>query len=42
MARLHGMLAAGYEDVLTDNVRAVTGTPPRTLSDFTRDLASAP
>jgi len=25
MARLHAMLAAGYEDVVTDDVPAVTG-----------------
>jgi len=37
MARLHAMLAAGYEDVVTDDVRAVTGTPARTLSQFVRD-----
>jgi hypothetical protein len=37
MARLHGMLAAGYEDVVTDDVRAVTGSPARTLAQFVRD-----
>jgi uncharacterized protein YbjT (DUF2867 family) len=37
MARLHAMLAAGYEDVVTDDVRAVTGSPPRTLAQFARD-----
>jgi uncharacterized protein YbjT (DUF2867 family) len=36
MARLHAMLAAGYEDVVTDDVRAVTGSPPRTLAQFAR------
>ena len=37
MARLHAMLAAGYEDLVTDDVRAVTGSPPRTLTQFVRD-----
>jgi uncharacterized protein YbjT (DUF2867 family) len=37
MARLHAMLAAGYEDVVTDDVRAVTGSPARTLTQFLRD-----
>jgi uncharacterized protein YbjT (DUF2867 family) len=37
MARLHAMLAAGYEDVVTDDVRAVTGSPARTLAQFVRD-----
>jgi uncharacterized protein YbjT (DUF2867 family) len=36
MARLHAMLAAGYEDVVTDDVRAVTGSPARTLAQFLR------
>ncbi|HSJ44274.1 MAG TPA: SDR family oxidoreductase [Euzebyales bacterium] len=39
MARLHSMLADGYEDRTTDDVRAVTGTSPRTLAEFGRDLA---
>jgi uncharacterized protein YbjT (DUF2867 family) len=37
MARLHAMLAAGYEDLVTDDVRAVTGSPARTLAQFVRD-----
>jgi uncharacterized protein YbjT (DUF2867 family) len=37
MAKLHGMLAAGYEDVVTNDVRAVTGSPPHTLDQFLRD-----
>jgi uncharacterized protein YbjT (DUF2867 family) len=37
MARLHAMLAAGYEDLVTDDVRAVTGSPARTLAQFARD-----
>jgi uncharacterized protein YbjT (DUF2867 family) len=36
MARLHAMLAAGYEDVVTDDVRAVTGSQARTLAQFLR------
>jgi uncharacterized protein YbjT (DUF2867 family) len=39
MARLHGMLAAGYEDLVTDDVRTVTGTSPCTLAEFARDFA---
>jgi uncharacterized protein YbjT (DUF2867 family) len=38
MARLQSMLAAGYEDVVTDDVRTVTGTAPRTLAEFCRGL----
>jgi uncharacterized protein YbjT (DUF2867 family) len=39
MARLHTMLAAGYEDVVTDDVADVTGTTPQTLADFCSDMA---
>jgi hypothetical protein len=39
MAHLHGMLAAGYEDLITDDVRTVTGTSPSTLAEFARDFA---
>jgi uncharacterized protein YbjT (DUF2867 family) len=39
MARLHTMLATGYEDVVSDEVEAVTGTAPRTLAEFGSDLA---
>jgi uncharacterized protein YbjT (DUF2867 family) len=39
MARLHGLLAGGYEDVVTDDVRAVTGTSPGTLAEFAHDFA---
>jgi uncharacterized protein YbjT (DUF2867 family) len=39
MARLHGMLAAGYEDLVTDDVRTATGTSPGTLAEFARDFA---
>jgi uncharacterized protein YbjT (DUF2867 family) len=39
MARLHGMLAAGYEQVVTDDIHTVTGHPPRTLAQFAGDHA---
>jgi uncharacterized protein YbjT (DUF2867 family) len=39
MARLHRMLAAGYEDLLTDDVRVVTGTSPCTFAEFSSDYA---
>jgi hypothetical protein len=38
MARLHGILAAGYEQVVTD-IHRVTGRPPRTLAQFAGDHA---
>ena len=41
MAHLHGMLASGYEDLVTADVEAVTGKPPRTLAEFARDFADA-
>ena len=41
MATLHGMLAAGYEEIITDDVRAATGRPPRTLARFAREFADA-
>ncbi|HZA75992.1 MAG TPA: SDR family oxidoreductase [Acidimicrobiales bacterium] len=41
MAKLHGMLAGGYEDVVTGDVRTVTGSRPRTLSRFARDYSAA-
>jgi uncharacterized protein YbjT (DUF2867 family) len=41
MSRLHVMLAAGYEDVVTDDVRRITGTTPGTLAEFARDHAHA-
>jgi uncharacterized protein YbjT (DUF2867 family) len=37
IAKLHGMLAGGYEDLITNGVRAVTGSPPRELTQFVRD-----
>ena len=40
MARLHGMLADGYEDVVTDDVFTVTGTRPRPLAQFARDFTA--
>jgi uncharacterized protein YbjT (DUF2867 family) len=39
MARLHDMLAAGYEDLVTDDVRDATGTAPGTLAEFASDYA---
>jgi uncharacterized protein YbjT (DUF2867 family) len=39
MANLHGMLADGYEDLVSDDVRMVTGTSPTTLADFAHDFA---
>jgi uncharacterized protein YbjT (DUF2867 family) len=39
MATLHSMLAAGYEDVVTNDVTAATGTAPRTADEFARDFA---
>lgn len=40
MARLHAMLGAGYEDLVTDDVRVVTGSPAHTLAQFVRDTAA--
>jgi uncharacterized protein YbjT (DUF2867 family) len=39
MARLHSMLAVGYEEVVTDDIHRVTGRPPRTLAQFAGDHA---
>jgi uncharacterized protein YbjT (DUF2867 family) len=39
MAKLHSMLATGYEDLVTDDVRTATGTSPSTLAEFARDFA---
>ena len=33
------MLAAGYEDLVTDDVRTATGTAAGTLAEFARDFA---
>jgi uncharacterized protein YbjT (DUF2867 family) len=41
MATLQGMLADGYEDDTTDDVRSVTGSPPRTLDQFAADFADS-
>ena len=41
MANLHTMLAAGYEDVVTADVRTAAGRPPRALAQFARDFAAA-
>jgi uncharacterized protein YbjT (DUF2867 family) len=40
MAKLHSMLAVGYEEVVTDDIHRVTGRPPRTLAQFAGDHAS--
>ena len=40
MAKLHTMLATGYEDVVTDDVRTVTGHLPRTVAQFAADFAN--
>jgi uncharacterized protein YbjT (DUF2867 family) len=39
MTKLHSMLADGYEDVVTDDARTMTGNPPRTLAQFAADHA---
>ena len=39
MAKLHEMLAADYEHLVTDDVRTVTGTAPCTLAEFATDFA---
>jgi uncharacterized protein YbjT (DUF2867 family) len=39
MAKLHSMLAVGYEEVVTDDIHQVTGRPPRTLAQFAGDHA---
>lgn len=41
MAKLHTMLADGYEDAVTEDVRLMAGQPPRTLAQFARDFAPA-
>jgi uncharacterized protein YbjT (DUF2867 family) len=40
MAKLHGMLADGYEEVITDDVRTVTGIEPRPLERFAEDFST--
>jgi uncharacterized protein YbjT (DUF2867 family) len=42
MARLHGMLAQGYEDVLTGDLNWLTGRPGRDLSSFVQDMLVTP
>ena len=41
MAKLHTMLADGYEDIVTEDIHLVAGQPPRTLAQFARDFAPA-
>jgi uncharacterized protein YbjT (DUF2867 family) len=38
LAKLHTMLAAGYEELVTDDVATVTGTSPRTVGEFAQDF----
>jgi hypothetical protein len=40
MAALHGMLADGYEDVLTSDTSALTGAPATTLDRFAADFCA--
>ena len=40
MAALHRMLADGYEDVVTSDLSALTGTPATTLARFAADFAA--
>jgi uncharacterized protein YbjT (DUF2867 family) len=40
MAALHGMLADGYEDVVTDEVSALTGGPATPLARFATDFTA--
>jgi len=41
MARLHTMLADGYEQDTTDDFRSVTGRLPRTLDQFAADFVES-
>ena len=41
MATLQSMLADGYEEETTGDVRSVTGSPPRTLDEFAADFADS-
>jgi len=40
MAALHGMLADGYENVVTDEVSALTGAPATPLARFATDFTA--
>jgi hypothetical protein len=40
MATLHGMLAAGYEDLVTDDVQRATGVAARPLADFALEVVA--
>ena len=42
MARLHLMLAAGYEDLVTDDLERLTGTPGRDLTTFAAEMFATP
>jgi hypothetical protein len=40
MAALHRMLADGYEDLVTSDVSALTGTPATTFARFAADFST--
>ena len=40
-ATLDGLLAVGHDEPVSDDIRKVTGRPPRTLEAFVRDFAVA-
>lgn len=39
MAKLHELLSSGYEDIVIDDVRTVTGRRPRPLAHVAHDSA---
>jgi uncharacterized protein YbjT (DUF2867 family) len=39
VAIFNGLIAAGYADVVTDDVRTITGSEPRTLTAFAEEFA---
>jgi uncharacterized protein YbjT (DUF2867 family) len=42
MARLHTMLAAGYEDLVTDDLNQLTGGQGRDIAAFVQDMLAVP
>ena len=42
MARLHTMLASGYEDLVTGDLAQLTGGQGRDLAAFVQDLLAVP
>jgi uncharacterized protein YbjT (DUF2867 family) len=42
IARLHTMLAAGYEDIVTGNLDQLTGGPGRDVVEFAQDVLAVP